>query len=60
MARRGGTTLRFTTVPRVEAGLRRVEIALSHPVAKRHTEHIGHSTLVVGPGSHAVWTFGTA
>lgn len=60
VARRGGTTLGFTAVPRDQAGLRRVEFALNRPVATRHTEQIGHSTLVVGPGTHAVWTLGAS
>ncbi|MEV0218039.1 DUF5829 family protein [Streptomyces sp. NPDC050704] len=57
VAERGGTTMRFETVPRDRAGLQRVEFSLNRPVKDQHVEQIGHSKLVVGPGSHAVWTF---
>ncbi|GAA4525946.1 DUF5829 family protein [Amycolatopsis samaneae] len=57
VATRGGTTIRFEAVPRAAAGLRQVELTLNRPVAGRHEERIGHSTLVVGPGFRAVWTF---
>ncbi|MEH0472518.1 DUF5829 family protein [Streptomyces sp. B21-097] len=53
----GGTTIRLDAVPRGQAGLQRVEMSLNRPVKDRHVERIGHSTLTVGPGSHAVWTF---
>ena len=52
----GGTRIRFDAVPRAQAGLRRIGMTLNHPVA-RHVERIGNSTLVVGPGARAVWTF---
>lgn len=32
-------------------------MSLNRPVKDRHVEQIGHSTLTVGPGSRAVWTF---
>jgi hypothetical protein len=32
-------------------------MSLNRPVKDRHVEQIGNSTLTVGPGSHAVWTF---
>ncbi|MFF0185549.1 DUF5829 family protein [Streptomyces sp. NPDC005244] len=57
VAQGGGTSVRFDTVPRDEAGLRRIELSLNRPVKARHVERIGNSTLVVGPGDHAVWTF---
>ena len=57
VAERGGTTIRFDAVPRDQAGLQRVELSLNRPVKDRHVERIGHSKLVVGPGSRAVWTF---
>lgn len=57
VAVRGGTTLWFDAVPREQAGLRRVEMSLNEPVGYRHEERIGRSTLVVGPGPRAVWTF---
>jgi len=56
LATRGGTTIRLE--PNTgQAGLRRVDLSLNHPVWYRHVEHLGRSTLVVGPGSRAVWTF---
>jgi hypothetical protein len=58
LAVRGGTTLRFDAVPREQAGLRQVGLSLNRSVEYRHEERIGRSTLVVGPGSRAVWTFG--
>ena len=57
VAQGGGTTLRFDTVPLDQVGLRQVEMSLNRPVSYRHEERIGHSALVVGPGSRAVWTF---
>ncbi|MFE9995476.1 DUF5829 family protein [Streptomyces avermitilis] len=60
VARRGGTTIRFDAVPRDQLGLRQAELSLNRPVEYRHEERIGRSTLVVGPGARAVWTFGTA
>ncbi|MFI5980711.1 DUF5829 family protein [Streptomyces sp. NPDC051555] len=59
VAEGGGTTIRLDSVAREDAGLRRVEMSLDHPVA-RHEERLGRSTLVVGPGARAVWTFGDA
>lgn len=56
LALRGGTTLRFDPTAG-SAGLRRVDMSLNRLVFYRHVEHIGRSTLVVGPGNHAVWTF---
>ncbi|WP_163508713.1 DUF5829 family protein [Fodinicola acaciae] len=53
----GGTTIQLDTVPVGEAGMRGVEFSLNHPVATQHREQIGRSTLVVGPGNRAVWTF---
>jgi hypothetical protein len=49
-------TIRFDAVPRAQTGLKQVEFALNRPVA-RHVEQLGRSTLVVGPGARAVWTF---
>ncbi|MFF5977586.1 DUF5829 family protein [Streptomyces olindensis] len=57
VAKGGGTTLRFDVVPLDQVGLRQVEMALNRPVSYRHEERIGHSTLTVGPGARAVWTF---
>jgi uncharacterized protein DUF5829 len=57
IAARGGTTIRFDVTPRDQVGVKRFEFSLNHPVAYRHVEQLGHSTLVVGPGSRAVWTF---
>ncbi|MGW1215415.1 DUF5829 family protein [Streptomyces sp. NPDC002499] len=57
VAEGGGTTIRLNVVPRAQAGYQRVEMSLNRPVKDRHVEQIGNSTLTVGPGSHAVWTF---
>lgn len=57
VAEHGGTTIRLDVVPREQAGLRRVDMSLNGPAKTRHVERLGHSTLTVGPGSHAVWTF---
>ncbi|WP_439656679.1 DUF5829 family protein [Lentzea sp. HUAS TT2] len=56
VASRGGTTMRFDEAPIGRIGLQRVEFELNRPVA-RHVEQLGTSTLVVGPGKRAVWTF---
>ncbi|MEV6711097.1 DUF5829 family protein [Lentzea sp. NPDC051208] len=56
VATRGGTTMRFDEAPPGKTGLKRVEFELNHMVA-RHVEKLGTSTLVVGPGKRAVWTF---
>ncbi|MFS8099727.1 DUF5829 family protein [Lentzea alba] len=55
-ASRGGTTMRFDEVPMGRTGLKRVEFELNRAVAQ-HVERLGNSTLVVGPGKRAVWTF---
>ncbi|MEU3644171.1 DUF5829 family protein [Lentzea sp. NPDC034063] len=56
VASRGGTTIRFDEAPVGRTGLQRVEFDLNRPTA-RHVEKLGTSTLVVGPGKRAVWTF---
>jgi hypothetical protein len=56
VALRGGTTIRLDAVPLSQVGLRQVEFSLNRPVP-RHEEQLGQSTLVVGPGARAVWTF---
>ncbi|MGW7534296.1 DUF5829 family protein [Amycolatopsis sp. NPDC054798] len=53
----GMTTIRFETVPASQVGLRQIDLALNHPAGTRHVEQLGHSTLTVGPGAHARWTF---
>ncbi|MEU3269633.1 DUF5829 family protein [Saccharomonospora sp. NPDC006951] len=57
LALRGDTTLAFEVVPVGETGLRGIDMSLNRPVSHRHVEQLGTSTLVVGPGSRAVWTF---
>jgi len=52
-----GTELRFDAVPRAAAGLRQVDLALTGPMLGTHVEQIGDSTLTVGPGPSATWTF---
>ncbi len=54
---RGGTTIRLDGVPIDEIGLRSVDFSLKHRVSYRHEEQLGRSTLVVGPGDRATWTF---
>jgi hypothetical protein len=57
VALRGGTTIRLDAVPLDQVGLRQVEFSLNYPPGYRHEEQLGQSTLVVGPGARAVWTF---
>ncbi|TDP97981.1 DUF5829 family protein [Labedaea rhizosphaerae] len=57
IATHGGTTIRLDPTTADAAGLRRVTMSLNHPVWYRHVEHLGRSTLTVGPGSYAVWSF---
>ncbi|MFB4313439.1 DUF5829 family protein [Actinomadura sp. 21ATH] len=57
VAHRGGTTMRLDVVPRDEVGLRRIDMSLNRSLRTRHEERIGRSTLTVGPGPRAVWTF---
>ncbi|WP_201780107.1 DUF5829 family protein [Lentzea aerocolonigenes] len=56
VATRGGTTMRFDEVPLGRTGLKLVEFELNRTPAP-HVERLGASTLVVGPGKRAVWTF---
>jgi hypothetical protein len=56
VASKGGTTIRFDEVAMGQTGLKRVEFELNRTV-RRHVEQLGSSTLVVGPGKRAVWTF---
>lgn len=51
-----GTVFRLEPSTDAEAGWQRIVFALNEP-APRHVEHIGNSTLTVGPGAIAVWTF---
>ncbi|MBT2409256.1 hypothetical protein J7I94_01540 [Streptomyces sp. ISL-12] len=53
----GTTRIRLDAVARDQAGLRSLGFALDRPVAERHVERIGNSTLVVGPGARAGWSF---
>ncbi|GAA1752765.1 hypothetical protein GCM10009834_07140 [Streptomonospora arabica] len=53
----GYTTVRFDAVPQDRVGLRRVRMCLNRPPGTRHRERLGTSTLLVGPGPKAVWTF---
>ncbi|MEU7581158.1 DUF5829 family protein [Streptomyces sp. NPDC041068] len=57
VAVRGGTTIRLDATTREQAGLKKITFALNEPVKQRHTERIGRSTLVVGQGATATWTF---
>ncbi|MEV0233495.1 DUF5829 family protein [Nonomuraea sp. NPDC050786] len=53
----GGTTIQLDSVAREQAGLKQVSMSLNRSVATRHEERIGRSTLAVGPGARAEWTF---
>lgn len=53
----GDATLEFVFAPEAHGGLRRVEFELRKAPSAPHTEQLGRSVLVVGPGPHAVWTF---
>ncbi|MBB4682854.1 DUF5829 family protein [Amycolatopsis jiangsuensis] len=57
LATGSGTAIRLEAVPVDRTGMRQADFALNHPVHYRHVERIGHSTLVVGPGAQARWTF---
>lgn len=48
--------IRFSLVELPSIGLRELRFSLNGPV-ERHVERIGRSTLTVGPGAAAVWTF---
>ncbi|MCO1576070.1 DUF5829 family protein [Crossiella sp. SN42] len=54
---RGGTTMRLEAVPQDQIGLRMVEFTLNRDLGARQVVPIGRSTLTVGPGTRAVWTF---
>ncbi|MEV6243404.1 DUF5829 family protein [Lentzea sp. NPDC051838] len=56
VASKGGTTMRFDEVAMGHTGLKRVEFDLNRAV-RPHVEWLGTSTLVVGPGKRAVWSF---
>ncbi|WP_405056747.1 DUF5829 family protein [Kribbella sp. NBC_01505] len=50
------TTVRLDRAERPQAGLKQLQFRLNHPTP-RHIEHIGTSTLTVGPGPRAEWNF---
>ncbi|MFI7133542.1 DUF5829 family protein [Nonomuraea sp. NPDC050153] len=53
----GGTTVQLDSVAREQAGLKQVSMSLNRSVETRTEERIGRSTLAVGPGARAEWTF---
>ncbi|MEV0195733.1 DUF5829 family protein [Nonomuraea sp. NPDC050691] len=53
----GGTRIQLDSVAREQAGLKQVDFVLNKSVAYMTEERIGRSTLAVGPGARAVWTF---
>lgn len=53
----GMTTIRLLPVPAHEAGIRQVIFALNEAAEEPRTETIGNSTLYIGPGAYALWTF---
>ncbi|GAA2813237.1 DUF5829 family protein [Crossiella cryophila] len=54
---RGGTTMRLDAVPPAEIGLRSIDFTLNRPLGTRQEHRLGNSTLTVGPGARAFWTF---
>ena len=56
VARDADTTIIVAATSLEAAGIRRVEFVLNAPTAS-HVEHLGRSTLIVGPGTRAVWRF---
>ena len=56
-ARGADITLTFRFVRQESIGLRRVDFVLNAPVQTARSEPIGNSTLTVGPGARARWTF---
>ncbi|MFE9768110.1 DUF5829 family protein [Streptomyces sp. NPDC005808] len=57
VAQGGGTMIRLDAVARDQVGLRQIGLSLNRSMEYRHQEQIGRSTLAVGPGNRAVWTF---
>lgn len=53
----GSTRIILDIVPLDQAGLRRIVFDLNAPADAAHVERIGRSSLIVGPGAHAVWVF---
>lgn len=53
----GTTTIILDSVPVALVGLRRVVFDLNAPAGTAHVGRTGRSTLVVGPGKHAMWAF---
>lgn len=53
----GLTTIQYDVVSADKVGLKQIQMSLNASVDDRHEERIGNSTLVVGPGDRAVWTF---
>jgi hypothetical protein len=59
IARDAHTTIVLSATSREADGIRRVEFVLNAQT-KTHVEHLGRSTLIVGPGAGAVWRFEAA
>jgi hypothetical protein len=53
-ARDADTTIIVAATSREAAGIRGVEFVLNAPTAS-HVENLGRSTLIVGPGTCAMW-----
>ncbi|MDR8412877.1 DUF5829 family protein [Nonomuraea sp. 3-1Str] len=53
----GGTTIRLDAVARAQAGLKQVTFSLNKTITYQDEVQIGRSTLLVGPGTRAVWNF---
>ncbi|MFI7149935.1 DUF5829 family protein [Nonomuraea sp. NPDC050022] len=57
VAEGGGTRIQLDSVAREQAGLKQIQMSLNKPLLSMTEERIGRSTLAVGPGARAVWTF---
>ncbi|MEW9548366.1 DUF5829 family protein [Nonomuraea sp. NPDC050783] len=57
VAEGGGTRIQLDSVDRAKAGLKQVQMSLNKSLPVMTEERIGRSTLAVGPGARAVWTF---
>ncbi|MEW9552595.1 DUF5829 family protein [Nonomuraea sp. NPDC050783] len=53
----GGTRIQLDAVPREQAGLKEVRFSLNKLLPYMTEKRIGRSTLAVGPGARAVWSF---
>ncbi|MFC5834865.1 DUF5829 family protein [Nonomuraea insulae] len=57
IAEGGGTRIVLDSVDRQRAGLKQVQLSLNRSLPVMTEKRIGRSTLSVGPGARAVWSF---